>query len=264
MLRLDAIVRRSQQHAALSRSEEAGPRGPAPPADRGPPGRLDAGSPPPAGTSARPSSTRSTRPRARSCCATRSIRRSTGASKRERQFRAHRSMRDVELSAPVVGEAPRRRERLPRRPNDGAPARNDPAEPAHHHVRARGDGRPAAPLVVVGGLEEWNLGPNKRRISEDRLVAKIQDLLKSASVDLFAPPTDSDDPRAVPTGITAWQFPEWFIGQTSARLWSRRRPLVHHVRSCRTGAVGDTKTRKRAASARSCPSASSRAASTAT
>jgi hypothetical protein len=83
--------------------------------------------------------------------------------------------------------------------------------------------------VVVGGLEEWNLGPNRRRISEDRLVAKIQELLKCPTVDLFAPPAESDDPRAVPTGITAWQFPEWFIAQTSPRLWSRRRPLVHQA-----------------------------------
>jgi hypothetical protein len=81
--------------------------------------------------------------------------------------------------------------------------------------------------VVVGGLEEWNLGPSRRRISEDRLVAKIQELLKGPTVDLFAPPAESDDPRAVPTGITVWQFPEWFIAQTSPKLRSRRRPLVH-------------------------------------
>jgi hypothetical protein len=83
--------------------------------------------------------------------------------------------------------------------------------------------------IVVGGLEEWNLGPSKRRISEDRLVAKIQELLKCPTIQLFAPPAESDDPRAVLTGITAWQFPEWFIAQTSPRLWSRRRPLVHQL-----------------------------------
>ena len=84
--------------------------------------------------------------------------------------------------------------------------------------------------VVVGGLEEWDLGPNKRRISEDRLVAKIQELLKCPTVQLFAPPAESDDPRAVPTGITAWQFPEWFIAQREVvRGPFRRRPLVHQV-----------------------------------
>jgi hypothetical protein len=84
--------------------------------------------------------------------------------------------------------------------------------------------------VVVGGLEEWNLGPGKRRISEDRLVAKIQELLKIPAVPLFAPPAESDDPRAVPAGITAWQFPEWFIAQHEVLRGSyRRRPLVHQA-----------------------------------
>lgn len=84
--------------------------------------------------------------------------------------------------------------------------------------------------VVVSGLEEWNLGPNKRRISEDRLVAKIQELLKCATIDLFAPPAESDDPRAAPQGITAWQFPEWFIAQRDVvRGGYRRRPLVHQA-----------------------------------
>ncbi len=116
-----------------------------------------------------------------------------------------------------------------RRPSDGAPAGDDPPEPAHHHLRAGAMVDLPRHSVVVGGLEEWNLGPNKRRISEDRLVAKIQELLECPTVQLFAPPAESDDPRAVPTGITAWQFPEWFIAQTSPRLWSRRRPLVHQL-----------------------------------
>lgn len=84
--------------------------------------------------------------------------------------------------------------------------------------------------VVIGGLEEWTLGPDKRRISEDRLVAKIQQLLTCPSIQLFAPPAESDDPRAIPTGITAWQFPEWFIAQHDvARGSYRRRPLVHQL-----------------------------------
>ena len=82
--------------------------------------------------------------------------------------------------------------------------------------------------VVIGGLEEWSLGAGKRRISEDRLVAKIQELLKCPTVQLFAPPAESDDPRAVPTGITAWLFPEWFIAQPAGRR-SSRRPLVHQA-----------------------------------
>ena len=82
--------------------------------------------------------------------------------------------------------------------------------------------------VVVAGLEEWTLGPEKRRISEDRLVGKIQQLLETPNLQLFAPPAESRDPKAPPTGITAWQFPQWFIAQCDVRRGaSRRRPLVH-------------------------------------
>jgi hypothetical protein len=82
--------------------------------------------------------------------------------------------------------------------------------------------------VVVAGLEEWTLGPEKRRISEDRLVGKIQQLLETPNLELFAPPVESTDPRATPTGITAWQFPQWFIAQCDVRRGARRRrPLVH-------------------------------------
>jgi hypothetical protein len=82
--------------------------------------------------------------------------------------------------------------------------------------------------VVVAGLEEWTLGPEKRRISEDRLVGKIQQLLETPNLELFAPPVESTDPRATPTGITAWQFPQWFIAQCDVRRGTRRRrPLVH-------------------------------------
>jgi hypothetical protein len=82
--------------------------------------------------------------------------------------------------------------------------------------------------VVVGGLEEWTLGPEKRRISEDRLVAKIEQFLQTSNLQLFAPPAESTDPKAAPTGVTAWQFPEWFIAHCDVRRGStRRRPLVH-------------------------------------
>jgi hypothetical protein len=58
--------------------------------------------------------------------------------------------------------------------------------------------------VVIAGLEEWTLGPNRRRIVEPRLTAKIEQLLEVPNLQLFVPPTESNDPRGVPTGITAW------------------------------------------------------------
>ena len=83
---------------------------------------------------------------------------------------------------------------------------------------------------------------------------------------LFSPPPDNEDPTAPRTGITAWQFPEWFItqdvergdrgGMTRSRLLVHRKALtkgkfidddkqkhpvvpVRFVRACRKGHIGD-------------------------
>ena len=64
--------------------------------------------------------------------------------------------------------------------------------------------------VVIGGLEHWKgRGPE---IFEERLVDKIKQALELSAVRLYAPPPDSGEPGAPMSGITAWQFPEWFIG----------------------------------------------------
>ncbi len=89
--------------------------------------------------------------------------------------------------------------------------------------------------VIVGGLDDWNFGTDRRAISEDRLVAKLEALLETKGLKLFAPPVESNDPHALATGLTAWQFPEWFVAQYSEmRGRVRARPLVH-----RQGLVGD-------------------------
>lgn len=83
--------------------------------------------------------------------------------------------------------------------------------------------------VIVGGLDNW-IGYRERPIFEERLAAKLKALLRVDSVDFFAPPADRDDPNAPITGITAWQFPEWFIAQFEVRedgFPTRSRPLVH-------------------------------------
>lgn len=83
---------------------------------------------------------------------------------------------------------------------------------------------------------------------------------------LYSPPPDNDDLNAPQTGVTAWQFPEWFITQDVDRDASfgavRARMLVHRnmltkgryigddrkkrtvvpvrfVRACRNGHIGD-------------------------
>lgn len=85
--------------------------------------------------------------------------------------------------------------------------------------------------VIVGGLDDWTFPANERRtISEARLVAKLEAFLGLSGLKLYAPPPESSDPQASPSGVTAWQFPEWFIAQYSElRRGFRARPLVHRL-----------------------------------
>ncbi len=74
--------------------------------------------------------------------------------------------------------------------------------------------------VIVGGLEYWTKG---EEIIEPRLVAKLKELLQIPSLTLHAPPPDNEDPtQAQKTGITCWQFPEWFITQGALATESGR------------------------------------------
>src|SRR5271165_874412 len=118
--------------------------------------------------------------------------------------------------------------------------------------------------VIVGGLEYWTKGDE---IHEPRLVAKLEELLEIPSLALHAPPPDNEDPTSTQkTGITCWQFPEWFITQgalatESGRSTRSRRLIprsslskgkfvdhnkksqpvvpVRFVRACRKGHIGD-------------------------
>src|SRR6266542_2375458 len=65
--------------------------------------------------------------------------------------------------------------------------------------------------VLVSGLEFWSLGGET--ISESRLTRKLARALGVNTVELRTPPPANDDPLAVLTGITGFQFPEWFITQ---------------------------------------------------
>ena len=119
--------------------------------------------------------------------------------------------------------------------------------------------------VLVAGLEHW-LGMGDE-IVEPRLTDKLKALLEVPAIRLQSPPPDPDDLKAPPTGLTVWQFPEWFIVQdvepTDTGTAVRSRMLVHRrnltrgqyyidenrkprpvvsirfVRGCRCGHVGD-------------------------
>ncbi|MBL8793566.1 MAG: DUF1998 domain-containing protein [Planctomycetia bacterium] len=118
--------------------------------------------------------------------------------------------------------------------------------------------------VIVGGLENW--AGVSEEVHEARLIEKLKRLLNLPALKLFSPPPDNEDPTAPRTGITAWQFPEWFITQdvergsrggiTRSRFLVHRRALtkgkyidndkkkhpvvpVRFVRACRKGHIGD-------------------------
>ncbi|HFE46481.1 MAG TPA: DUF1998 domain-containing protein [Nannocystis exedens] len=80
--------------------------------------------------------------------------------------------------------------------------------------------------VLIGGLDDWH--GERRPIFEDRLVAKVAKVLEVPTIKLYAPPVDSQDDLAPPSGITAQRFPEWFIAQDEVEFGGvRSRPLVH-------------------------------------
>lgn len=117
--------------------------------------------------------------------------------------------------------------------------------------------------VLVSGLEFWSAGGEN--IAEPRLTRKLARVLGVNSVELRTPPPASDDPGAATTGITGFQFPEWFITQgleeskgsaVRTRLLVNRKALtkgkyidrdkkkkavvpVRFVRACRAGHIND-------------------------
>ena len=117
--------------------------------------------------------------------------------------------------------------------------------------------------VLIAGLDDWSQGGDP--ISEPRLSRKLAKVLEVPAISLKTPPPADDDPTAPSTGITAFQFPEWFITQdleqskvpgVRSRLLVHRRALtkgtyidrdkkkrrvvpVRFVRACRAGHIGD-------------------------
>lgn len=93
--------------------------------------------------------------------------------------------------------------------------------------------------VLIGGLDLWK--GDKERIYEERLEAWLCERLQVSELKLYAPPVDSEDPQAPKSGITAIQFPAWFLGQVDetwkapdGRLY-RTRPLIPYERLVKAG-----------------------------
>ncbi|MBD3885970.1 DUF1998 domain-containing protein [Leptolyngbya sp. PL-A3] len=85
--------------------------------------------------------------------------------------------------------------------------------------------------VVISGLTYWK--GDRQAIREDRLrykVAKSLDI-DPQEIQLYTPPQQSSDPRAAISGVDAFVFPTWFLGQVdetyekNSKVY-RTRPLV--------------------------------------
>jgi hypothetical protein len=90
--------------------------------------------------------------------------------------------------------------------------------------------------VVIAGLKYWHGDQNY--ISEERLRYKVNRCLDPSGerlldVKLRTPPQKSNDPQASHTGIDAFIFPTWFVGQVDKTIEVngkvyRTRPLVKY------------------------------------
>lgn len=83
--------------------------------------------------------------------------------------------------------------------------------------------------VLVGGLEYWT--GDRQRIHEERLEGWLSEKLGLPELKLFAPPVDSGEPGATRTGVAAFLFPVWFLGQVDETIEVegrsyRTRPMI--------------------------------------
>ena len=83
--------------------------------------------------------------------------------------------------------------------------------------------------VIVGSLDTWPRTGDLEQIVEPRLTRKLEALTGINQPALYAPPSDSNDPRETKKGIGVWRFPEWFVVQEEAggEQRERSRRLVH-------------------------------------
>lgn len=85
--------------------------------------------------------------------------------------------------------------------------------------------------VLIGGLDHWS--GDRRRITEERLEARICEQLDLEQVAMYAPPVDTDQEDGPRTGITSFTFPAWFVAQVDEKFVDpmgkeyRSRPLCH-------------------------------------
>ena len=175
-------------------------------------------------------------------------------SESHRQFRANRSLRDVEPEVAVSLKEP----------GSGRVTSPKSASQAHGHIR-RGQvvstWGPGALIdlphhsAIMGGVETWPGEGGLQEVLEPRLTAKLDHMTGVHAPRLYAPPAADDGFRGSGPKIGARRFPEWFVVQEShtgdRRLVHRKyldekrkfdgRPVVatRFVRACPRGHIDD-------------------------
>lgn len=62
--------------------------------------------------------------------------------------------------------------------------------------------------VLIGGLNHWR--GDRKPISEDRLAARVAEILEVPHIKLYAPPVDEQDPKPPARGLMFLLFPLGF------------------------------------------------------
>src|SRR5450432_3738898 len=67
--------------------------------------------------------------------------------------------------------------------------------------------------VLVGGLESWRFGGVSTRIKEERLLSRLRNKPEHKSVTELRAPPAQDEERGKALGVSALEFPRWFVCQ---------------------------------------------------
>ena len=98
--------------------------------------------------------------------------------------------------------------------------------------------------VIIAGLEHWK--GDAPLVSEPRLLANLRGRMHLPFLELRSPPVpEREDDTGI--GITAYQFPEWYLAQFELRSqrFGRSRPLVHRTQLVKGRYAGEDPTGKR-------------------
>jgi hypothetical protein len=99
--------------------------------------------------------------------------------------------------------------------------------------------------VLIGGLNYWR-GYQNQLLTEERLEARVAQLLGVKQIKLYAPPALEQDPAKPATGIISFIFPTWFVAQTEQLITIKgkeyqTRPLIPWNRLVQGKFLSDTK-----------------------